>query len=690
MTYLKKLKWLTTLMVVLMSYYSKGYSQTQVVVNSLSEFHSVVQNSDQEIILAPGDYELDDLPSDSRVINCSGSNNTIDMTGVRIKTLVGSIRESYFIISGNDNIVKNGAIEDYYSSGLTEVTDYSAYNNDPALAYGLKGAAVMRISGNNNQLLDFELIIRGSYPYGYGSIYGIGSDRTFNHSKRCGIVINGLEGGGNGNTLDGITMYHYAFGHGIFIQNGAGNNLIKNCYVEGRMRPSADLYNDTETYDYPYRSNYEIAAPGTPFAMPFESPIPIPMDVMYPLSEDGIRSYGGTGAVTVENCTVKNMRGGVRTYLASSATVTNCTSIGNGLTNFNVNSGGQVSESTGDFTYAPIMDVPLDRSGQNIELTIMPSPDAIGPHNIADIDGNNHKITFHRTEGPLDSDEERAIVITGNNSTIVNETEYKIILESTASGNTIISCGGGEIIDNGSLNTITESENCKLPVNLATKYGTATQSTDYESHGSASNAIDGNTNSTWGGRSLSHTSGNATLDPEPWWQVDLSANYQIETIKIYNRTDCCSDRLNNFTVEVIDSNGAVAFSQFYETAPSNAFTITTGDAIGGIVKISKTTSDALALAEVEIFGEDAEVTLSDKTFELSQIKLYPNPANDILNIANAKGEMVSVYSILGKQVLTTKLEHANETIDISGLNTGIYFAEFKIGTTRKIIKLIKK
>ena len=99
------------------------------------------------------------------------------------------------------------------------------------------------------------------------------------------------------------------------------------------------------------------------------------------------------------------------------------------------------------------MDVPLNRSGQDIELTIMPSPNAVGPHNIADIDGNNHKITFHRTDGPLDNDETRAIVITGSGSTIINETEYNIVLEASTSGNTIINCGGGEITDNGSSNT---------------------------------------------------------------------------------------------------------------------------------------------------------------------------------------------------------------------------------------------
>ena len=89
----------------------------------------------------------------------------------------------------------------------------------------------------------------------------------------------------------------------------------------------------------------------------------------------------------------------------------------------------------------------------DIEWTIIPSPHAIGPHNIADVQGNKHTIVFHRTPGPLDT-ASRPIVVTGDNSTIRNETEYRIILESGANNNTITSAG--EVIDNGSNNDVTQ------------------------------------------------------------------------------------------------------------------------------------------------------------------------------------------------------------------------------------------
>lgn len=445
---------LRRVLIVFILFISTFYcTHAQTVVNSLAALRTAMVNSNQNLVLTAGNYYLEDLASDSRVFNCSGSNNTIDLTGVRIISLVGSIREVYFIISGDDNVVRNGAIEDYYKSGLQEVSDYSAYNNDKNnLAYGLKGAPVMSVTGNRNLVVGLEMTVKGSFPYGYGSQYGIGAVNTFGLNKRCGILITGKDGGGVGNTLDSITMHHHAFGHGIFMQEGATETTIKNSTVEGRMRLSDDMYNDTETYDLPYLSGYKFPAGDSTWKLPFVESYDIPLGVMYPLSEDGIRSYNNTGSVIVENCTIKQMRGGIRLYLASSATVTNTKAIDCGATNFNMPANGVIKGSSGNFSYAPLSDFRLNRSRQNIEMTILPSPNAIGPHNLADVLGDNHEIVFHRTAGPLDTTT-RAIVVYGKNSIITNETEYAMILDASSSGNTIISCG--PVTDLGTNNKVT-------------------------------------------------------------------------------------------------------------------------------------------------------------------------------------------------------------------------------------------
>jgi len=414
-------------------------AQTTVNVSTLAGLREAVQKSGQTIVMRPGRYELTDLPGNSRTIACSGSHNTIDLSGVYVNVPVGATRRSYIIISGNNNTFRGGAFEDTYQNGLEEVTDFSSYNqNRSSLAKGLKGSAVMAVLGDNNRVVGTKLTVRGSFPYGYGSIYGIGSDNVYGLDKRCGIVVKGKD-----NTIDGCEIQQRAFGHGIYLQKPADRTVIRNCLVEGRMRPSKDLYLETDPKDLPVRSNYRL---------PRKGDIPIPKDVMLPLSEDGIRVYTGGGSVTVENCTVKKMRGGIRVYLASRATVTNSTAIDCGSTNFNLPKGGKITGSTGNFAYAPLSDFRLSRSNQDIELTILPSPHAVGPHNVADVLGDNHRIVLHRSAGPLDTDH-RPIVVTGNNSTIRNETEYRIILQSSASGNTIVSFG--EVTDHGTNNTVT-------------------------------------------------------------------------------------------------------------------------------------------------------------------------------------------------------------------------------------------
>jgi len=74
---------------------------------------------------------------------------------------------------------------------------------------------------------------------------------------------------------------------------------------------------------------------------------------------------------------------------------------------------------------------------------------------------------------------------------------------------------------------------------------TATQSS-VANNGVASRAVDGNTNGNWYSNSVTHTAGELS----PWWQVDLGALQPVGDVVLYNRTDCCSERLTNFKVLV--------------------------------------------------------------------------------------------------------------------------------------------
>ena len=215
-------------------------AQPQVKVSSLSELREAIQKSDQAIVMKPGRYAMTDLPEKSRTLTVSGSNNSIDLSDVYIAVPVGSTEDHYIVISGDGNVFKGGTFEDVYKNGLQEVTDFSAYNKDRSLANGSRSAN-MAVTGNNNKVVNTKLIVRGSYPYGYGSIYGINAENAFGLKKRSGLLVNGKN-----NILDGCEVQQRAFGHGIFIQKPADKTVVKNCLVEGRMRPSNDLYLETD------------------------------------------------------------------------------------------------------------------------------------------------------------------------------------------------------------------------------------------------------------------------------------------------------------------------------------------------------------------------------------------------------------------------------------------------------------
>jgi putative heme-binding domain-containing protein len=96
--------------------------------------------------------------------------------------------------------------------------------------------------------------------------------------------------------------------------------------------------------------------------------------------------------------------------------------------------------------------------------------------------------------------------------------------------------------------TLAEVEVYSGGVNIARK-GKASQSST-SNGGDASRAIDGNTSGSYNAGGQTHTKETST---DPWWEVDLGADFPIESIVIYNRTDDgLGKRLDNFTLRILD------------------------------------------------------------------------------------------------------------------------------------------
>lgn len=70
-----------------------------------------------------------------------------------------------------------------------------------------------------------------------------------------------------------------------------------------------------------------------------------------------------------------------------------------------------------------------------------------------------------------------------------------------------------------------------------------------------------------------------------------------------------------------------------------------------------------------------------------EVSVYPNPATDVINVANATNAQISVFDLTGKMIVNIESASANETIDASNFAKGLYFVRISNGNnviTKKV------
>ncbi|SHN92673.1 galactose-binding domain-containing protein [bacterium endosymbiont of Bathymodiolus sp. 5 South] len=133
----------------------------------------------------------------------------------------------------------------------------------------------------------------------------------------------------------------------------------------------------------------------------------------------------------------------------------------------------------------------------------------------------------------------------------------------------------------------------------------ATQSSTYRySDPVAGYAVDGNTD----GEFLNKSTSTTEYEQGAWWQVDLGSKKNIKQIIIYNRTDCCADRLSNYQVSISDKAdfSTHTYQQDFHVAPDPKKIIQLGISgkRGRYVRVQLLDKNYLSLAEVQVIGVD--------------------------------------------------------------------------------------
>ncbi|BDS06959.1 hypothetical protein NT6N_19990 [Oceaniferula spumae] len=107
--------------------------------------------------------------------------------------------------------------------------------------------------------------------------------------------------------------------------------------------------------------------------------------------------------------------------------------------------------------------------------------------------------------------------------------------------------------------TLAEVEVLSKGKNIAPS-GKASQSSSNAS-GPAAKAIDGNKSPIYSNGGQTHTLDSGSNTKNPWWQLDLGKAQTINEIIIYNRGEDLSNRLNGFTLTLLDKDNKPVFTK---------------------------------------------------------------------------------------------------------------------------------
>ncbi len=452
---------------MLLSVYLGASALGQTVVSSFAELIPYLDDNDVNIIMTPGTYRITtadcgsgELFDDEEMLVFSGTNSVYDFTDVTFEfetdvlQSFGNVGVTELAVYGDDLVIKN-------------LTMIDIGNTRP-----YRTALGVLLDGSRNRMEGLNLTVRGSYPYGYGDIFGKGTGYVIKHFKHSAILIRGED-----NHLLNCKVFHRAYGHGIFCQ-GSQNATIEGCYVEGEVRSTDDVLAEAGSGsagdDKDFVTNWGEDENG-------ENGYVLQPGWMFSCQEDGIRAYNkGTGLdgttsvntrdMTVIDCTIYKMRSGVTIgFCDNTKYVENCVAL-NAENGYWVGAGGDVVECAGNAPYGTLLVNQYQQHGDTtVDLTVLDNADRYGNTILSYMGGSGHDVTFRGRNEYVDPNLRIMLagIRTGMREYVVNPTyndfsttdimlsnytQYPVELGTKSSGTS--GKTGGSVTDYGSGNSL--------------------------------------------------------------------------------------------------------------------------------------------------------------------------------------------------------------------------------------------
>ena len=299
---------------------------------------------------------------------------------------------------------------------------------------------------------------------------------------------------------------------------------------------------------------------------------------------------------------------------------------------------------------------------------------------------------------------------TGNETVTVTVTENEDTSSRTGTVTFTQDAGGDDIV-----RTLTVTQEAAARTNLINTGVSGDPvtihsfSSDNSSKGEvATNTLDKDINSVWAAQDGNVLDGDYKGDGE-YIIYDLGDEYTLDFIQ-FNTTN----KSDSFGIQILVSTTGTDASDFSMILPTseellltetgttdfNEYEIDTDARYVKLIGYGRYNVDGdtrksawSAIGEIEFFG--TSTTLSTTEFTISElgINLYPNPVTQgkiYIKRASNDFNTVNIYSVLGSKMLQIQLNSNNllEEINLSSLNSGLYFVEISNGKEKATKKIL--
>lgn len=167
--------------------------------------------------------------------------------------------------------------------------------------------------------------------------------------------------------------------------------------------------------------------------------------------------------------------------------------------------------------------------------------------------------------------------------------------------------------------------------------------------------------------------------------VDGLINIDITNVVAWDpKLAIYSGSCGSFTcVDSVDSGGAGAGESLNDVAVTGGTTYYIN-----IGQFSGFTDNSEGPFQIDV----TDATLSNTEFETpNTFKYFPNPVSNVLSLkAQNNIQNISVYNMLGQEVLKSAPKTISEEIDMSSLRTGAYFVRVTINNVTETIRILKQ